>query len=90
MKYKFLITLILILFSFKLFSQHEADFWYFGDYAGLDFSSGNPEPLINGQLQNYEGCAAISDSTGNLLFYTNGVTVWNKEHQIRRYFSQQN
>lgn len=82
MKYKFFIALIFILFSFKLFSQHEADFWYFGDYAGLDFSSGNPEPLTDGQLQNYEGCAAISDSTGNLLFYTNGVTVWNKEHQI--------
>lgn len=82
MKYIFLITISFFFLSLNLYSQHEADFWYFGDYAGLDFSSGNPEPLTNGQLQNYEGCAVISDSTGNLLFYTNGVTVWNKEHQI--------
>jgi len=81
-KYKFLIISILILLSFKLFSQHEADYWYFGNNAGIDFSSGNAEPLTNGQLKNLEGSATISDSTGNLLFYTNGMTVWNKEHQI--------
>ncbi len=74
--------LFFILLDFVLFAQHEADYWYFGNYAGLDFSSGKPEPLTDGQLKNYEGCATISDSLGNLLFYTNGVTVWNKNHQI--------
>lgn len=29
-----------------------------------------------------EGCATISNSSGDLLFYTDGVTVWNKNHQI--------
>ncbi len=82
MKKVFLIIISFILFNFQSSAQRETDFWYFGNYAGLDFSSGNPEPLTNGQLQNYEGCATISDSTGQLLFYTNGVTVWNKEHQI--------
>lgn len=73
---------ILIFAKISLFAQHEADIWYFGNYAGLDFSSGSPEPLTNSQLKNYEGCATLSDSLGNLLFYTNGVTVWNREHQI--------
>ncbi|MCF6184415.1 MAG: gliding motility-associated C-terminal domain-containing protein [Bacteroidales bacterium] len=77
-----ILFIIFIFRSFLSFSQHEADYWYFGNYAGLDFSSGKPEPLTDGQLKNYEGCAVISDSTGNLLFYTNGVTVWNKEHLI--------
>lgn len=76
------IVLYLLLINNQLFAQHEADFWYFGNNAGIDFSSGNPEPLINGQLKNYEGCAVISDSVGNLLFYTNGITVWNKQHLI--------
>ena len=78
---KYLIILNLIILNLFVYSQHEADYWYFGNFAGLDFSSGKPEPLTNGQLINYEGCAVASDSSGNLLFYTNGMTVWNKEHQ---------
>ncbi len=74
--------LIFIFFVLSTYAQHQADYWYFGNNAGLNFSSGKPEPLTDGQLKTYEGCAAISDSTGNLLFYTDGVTVWNKEHQI--------
>ncbi len=71
-----------IFLSFSSSAQHETDYWYFGNYAGLDFSSGKPEPLTDGRLKNYEGCAVVSDSAGNLLFYTNGVSVWNREHQI--------
>ena len=29
-----------------------------------------------------EACGAISDGNGNLLFYTNGVNVYNKNHQL--------
>ena len=74
--------IIFILVFFSLNAQHESDFWYFGDYAGLDFSSGNPEPIADGVLKNYEGSAVASDTTGSLLFYTNGITVWNKNHEI--------
>lgn len=81
-KRKYFLILFFALAFFFVDAQHEADYWYFGNYAGLDFSSGNPEPLTEGQLRNYEGCATASDSAGNLLFYSNGITVWNKEHQI--------
>lgn len=30
----------------------------------------------------YEGCSSIADSAGNLLFYTEGKTVWNRFHQV--------
>jgi gliding motility-associated-like protein len=73
---------LLLLISYQLDAQQEADWWYFGNYAGLNFSSGHPEPVTDGVLRNYEGCASISDSTGNLLFYTNGATVWTRNHQI--------
>lgn len=33
-------------------------------------------------MQTPAGCASVSDDNGNLLFYTNGKTVWNKNHQI--------
>ncbi len=29
-----------------------------------------------------EGCATICDKNGNLLFYTNGITVYNRNHQV--------
>jgi len=55
--------------------------WYFGNYAGLNFSTGNPVALTNSAMSDYTGCSSISDTAGNLLFYTDGVSVWNSNHQ---------
>jgi hypothetical protein len=54
--------------------------WYFGNTAGITFASGAPVALTNGALVTTEGCASMSDDLGNLLFYTDGVTVWNRNH----------
>lgn len=81
MKTIFLSILTTFLFLSQAYSQKKANIWYFGGYAGLDFSNGSPVPLTNGQMDQHEGCATISDSTGNLLFYTNGIDVWNKRHE---------
>ncbi|HLP28585.1 MAG TPA: hypothetical protein VK147_08095 [Candidatus Didemnitutus sp.] len=57
--------------------------WYFGQRAGVTFRSGSIEALADGQLNTSEGCATFSDpTTGELLFYTDGVTVWNRIHEI--------
>ncbi len=55
--------------------------WYFGEYAGIDFNHDKPVPLLNSVMDTFEGCATISDDHGNLLFYTDGITVWNKNHK---------
>ena len=79
--FKFSITLIFLLLTSTLsFAQKEANIWYFGGYAGIDFNSGTPVALTDGALFTAEGCASISDNGGNLLFYTNGDSVWNKNH----------
>jgi len=54
--------------------------WYFGDKAGIDFSSGIAVSDTMGSLKAGEGVAAVSDTSGNLLFYTNGIAVWNSIH----------
>lgn len=64
------------------FAQKEANIWYFGENAGLDFNSGSPIALTDGKLWTNEGCSAISDKDGNLLFYTDGVFVYNRNHEI--------
>jgi len=60
--------------------------WYFGRHAALSFtpSGATPVPrvLTNSQMDADEGTAAISDENGDLLFYTNGVTIYNKTHTV--------
>lgn len=66
-----------------LLAQGETSNWYFGERAGIRFQNdGTVQPLANGQINTFEGCAAISDSFGDLLFYTDGITVYNKNHQV--------
>ncbi|WP_445908781.1 PKD domain-containing protein [Yeosuana sp.] len=77
-----LFSLSLFVLSFLSFGQGEANIWYFGDFAGLDFNSGSPVVLLDGELSTFEGCATISDSNGGLLFYTDGIKVWNKNHLL--------
>ncbi len=77
-----IVFLVLILPVTKCYSQNEASKWYFGAKAGLDFSTNPPTVLLNSSMNAYAGCASVADSIGNLLFYTNGDTIWNRSHQI--------
>jgi gliding motility-associated-like protein len=77
---------IVFLFLFQLFlissfAQKQAAIWYFGEYAGLAFTIEGPVNLQNSALSTTEGSASISDANGDLLLYTDGVTVYNKNHQ---------
>ncbi|MFH1051302.1 MAG: T9SS type A sorting domain-containing protein [bacterium] len=79
---KFIAIIFFFLLPFTVFSRKEANIWYFGNNAGLDFNSGQPVALLDGKLNSNEGCATISDKNGNLIFYTDGVTVWNRNHAV--------
>lgn len=48
----------------------------------MDFNTGVPVPLTDSQMSTFEGCATISNGAGQLLFYTDGRTIWNRKHQI--------
>ena len=79
---KIIILLVPLLSSLISFSQKEANIWYFGGKAGIDFNncSSVPVALTDGVIGTLEGCSSIADSMGNLLFYTNGLVVWNRNH----------
>jgi gliding motility-associated-like protein len=62
-------------------ARQETDHWYFGYHAGIHFVNGKPEP-VTGSLAGWEGCSAVSDKNGNLLFYSDGMRVWNRQHAI--------
>jgi hypothetical protein len=64
------------------FSQNEGKIWYFGANAGLDFNQSPPAILHDGQLNTVEGTATIADANGNLLFYTDGISIYNATHSL--------
>jgi hypothetical protein len=83
MKTKVLLFLLCVFVSINAtFSQGEASNWYFGNSAGITFNTDPPTCLLGGQTQIQEGCATVSDRFGNLMFYTDGQKVWNKNHKI--------
>lgn len=66
------------MFACTVFARKEANMWYFGNNAGVDFNSGSPVAFSGSAMNQLEGCASISDTSGNTLFYTNGASVWNR------------
>jgi hypothetical protein len=78
---KILLLSALLALMTGVFAQKEANYWYFGNYAGINFGLGVPIALTDGQLDTGEGCSAISTPAGNLLFYTDGLVAKNKNHQ---------
>ncbi|MBK7174859.1 MAG: hypothetical protein IPH84_16895 [Bacteroidales bacterium] len=81
MKVLISIFLFLALLSLKVSAQGEAFNWYFGNHAALNFSTGSPVSLSDSKMYAGAGCTSLSDSAGNLLFYSNGGTIWNRNHQ---------
>jgi hypothetical protein len=60
-----------------------ANIWHFGAGAGIDFNSGSPVPITGGQTgHTWEGFSTLCDTGGNLMFYSDGQTVWNKNHDV--------
>ena len=82
MSKNYFVFFLLVLFFCSANGQKEASHWYFGENAGLDFTSGIPVADTSGSLNTLEGCATISNVLGELLFYTDGTSVWNKDHSV--------
>lgn len=74
------ITIItLISFVFTAYGQRQENIWAFGSHAGIDFNQNPPQPVYNSILST-ESSASICDASGQLLFYTDGFYVWDRNH----------
>jgi len=72
----------LTFFSTTLLAQKEGNIWYFGNTSGLNFATNPPTVSTGSSMFTYDNSSAVCDQNGQLLFYTNGVTIWNKLHQV--------
>jgi len=75
----FILTLLLSVCQASV-AQQAFSKWYFGQQAGLDFSS-SPPIALSGNIVNFgEAAGTMSDINGNLLFYGDGAIIMNKNH----------
>ncbi len=75
---------VILITTTYLFSQNSkrTNIWYFGRNAGIDFNNTPPTPLSDGALNIWEGCATICDTLGEIMIYTDGRKIWNKNHDV--------
>jgi uncharacterized protein (TIGR02145 family) len=73
-----------LLIPIFLLSQNEWNNWCFGWHAGMTFNSGTPVAIQwNPMLQGGGSVgASVSDSLGNILFYSNGWFIYNRNNVI--------
>jgi hypothetical protein len=64
----------------SILAQEINNHWQLGT-SDLNFGTNPPTVTTVANLGQY-GNASISDDYGNLLFYTDGLKIWNKNHQV--------
>lgn len=85
MVFKRNLTVIVFVFSCIVsFSQKHQYNWLFGENNAIEFdkTSGTPSITPNNSAKSRVSASVSDSTTGELLFYTDGNTVWNKNHQI--------
>ena len=60
--------------------SQRANVWYFGNQAGIDFNPPATNALTDGQMNAMEGCTAVSDRNGEIIFYTDGDVIYDQTH----------
>jgi len=75
-------TFILFMVPCIIYGQSRIDHWCLGDSIHIKWEDSNF--VYQGQVPfiSKEGSASISDKEGNLLYYTDGRTVWGSDHQV--------
>lgn len=77
---KIYLLLFIFLWNQRIVAQNEATKWFFGQFAGLNFSTNPPSIIQTSTLSNIEGSSSIADANGNVLFYTNGTDVYTQQN----------
>ncbi len=81
MSLKSILTHVLALYTVVTFCQKENSNWHFGGSTGISFEDGTPQTITVSSSYVIEGTASISDQfTGEILFYTDADSVWNRNN----------
>lgn len=81
MKKIYLLPLLLFILLFHnqtALAQGENNHWHFGNHQHLNFNTVPPTFDLNSNILTFESSATVSDAQGNLLFYTIGCRIWDR------------
>jgi len=71
------VTVLFLLIPATVPAQRQGNVWCCGNGTGIDFND-TPPRIFTCKMYGNEGSASIADaSTGRLLFYSDGLAVWN-------------
>lgn len=76
--YACLIYIFLAGIPVALWAQGLNNNWHFGNFNQISFNTGTPVFTTNSAINTFESSAAVSDANGNLLFYTMGSRIWDR------------
>lgn len=80
---KSVLLFFILLHYVTSFTQEQNNQWRFGFGGGIDFNTNPPSFSAGAVISTPEGSASVANRiTGALLFYTDGVTVWNANNQV--------
>ena len=92
-----IILLLIFLYTgaFGQLSENKESYnWFFGVNSGMTWKTVQsktdgsktldnlPTPLTGSVMNQHEGCFTVSDYDGNLMFYSDGISIWNKNHAL--------
>ncbi len=77
------LSIVVLLPVARLSAQKQNNQWRFGYSGGVSFNTIPPVFVSGSAVFTQEGSASAADrNTGELLFYTDGVSVWNAQDQL--------
>jgi hypothetical protein len=80
------LTVLISLFLWLHSAAQQNNIWYFGVNAGVSFTPDINKPLPyavhKSAMVASEGSSSICDINGNILFYCNGRTIYNRNNAI--------
>ncbi|MFT3908742.1 MAG: gliding motility-associated C-terminal domain-containing protein [Ferruginibacter sp.] len=80
---RYLLFSLCMMLGAHSFSQNwNNKIWYFGSRGGINFNTNPATAIGNSAMGQSEGTSTMCDVNGNILFYTNGINVWNRNHQV--------
>ncbi len=79
---KVILVVVALHITINSFAQQQNWNWYFGQNCAINFSTGIPVSVAGSAMSTNEGTASISDAGGNLLFYTDGMSVWDRTNAL--------
>lgn len=71
-----------IIFQFLSYSQKEASIWILPNANGIAFGNDSAIFIGGSQLGENETSTSICDSSGSILFYSNGILLFNKFNKL--------